>query len=68
MYKMYIFPIIMYILVSALTLAVNVILAVMCSAVVFGAFAVIMGSFSGSYSASVGFIMYSIRQIGRAHV
>jgi len=63
MFKMYIFPIIMYILVSAVTLAVNVILAVMCSAVFFGAFAVIVGAFTGSYTTSVDFIMYCIRLV-----
>ena len=61
MFKMYIFPVILYILVSAMTLAVNVMLAVMFSVVVFGAFAVMVGAFTGSYTASVDFVMFCTR-------
>ena len=61
MLKLYVFPIIMYIIATALVLTVNVVLAVTASVVFFGAFAVVVGSFTGSYTASLDFIMFCVR-------
>lgn len=63
MFKLYVFPIIMYIIATALVLTVNVVLAVAVSVVFFGAFAVVVGSFTGSYTASLDFIMFCVRLV-----